>query len=277
MNRLIQHININQEGFLDFTQITIRQGSNDAANLGTTSATSLLKSLVPNSLSIEINRERDAAVQHTLQRTARIQHFLQSIGKTTEHNLKTVISDNLLNGKGPREAASAIQSVLDSSQSYALMVSRTEILSAYRGAQLTNFKANSDIVDGWIWNCALDLRSCAYCIGLHGSFHTLDEDMETHPNCACDMIPHTRSWNDLLEANGIDSTADIADTNPVIPSGESWFNSLSAADQQSILGPAKYNALQSGDIQFSDLIGDGGEASLKSLGLDAADYLNGGD
>lgn len=124
------------------------------------------------------------------------------------------------------------------------------------------------------------VHNCIACIEMSGTVHSVDESMDSHVNCRCTQAPLTKSWADILGPLGTD-TSDIPDTTVNIPSGDDWFNSQDEATQRDILGTAKYNAWQQGDLSLSDLVGHsddpewGGsiyEKSLKELGLDASDY-----
>jgi len=80
------------------------------------------------------------------------------------------------------------------------------------------------------------------------------------------MAPITVSYRDL----GFDVDAPEIE----IESGESWFNAQDETTQRTMMGPAKYDAWQAGEIELADLVsvhndpiyGDmRGEASLVSI------------
>src|SRR5690606_4098607 len=91
-------------------------------------------------------------------------------------------------------------------------------------------------------------RTCPVCIAMHGTFHTLDETMDSHPACRCAMIPWTRSWEEL-------GFPGIPDRRTRVEPGVEWFARQDAATQRRILGPAKYAAYQAGDLELMDLVG----------------------
>jgi hypothetical protein len=141
----------------------------------------------------------------------------------------------------------------------ALVIGENEVTAAYRQMVTLTFQANPDAVTGWVWICSFD-HSCAACIAMHGSIHDADEPMASHANCNCMQMPYKGDA-------------------PAMQTGEQWFAQQDADTQQSILGPAAYNALRQGDLSsISDLLdtsqGYVSQASLKSLGLDARDYLS---
>lgn len=151
-------------------------------------------------------------------------------------------------GLSPREIAVQMRHALGGNLARALTIARTETLRAYREASRLSYEANADVVAGWVWHAALDLRSCAACWAMHGSFHPLTETLDGHPNCRCAMVPWTKSWEDL-------GVAGVPDTRPSIQSGADAFAELTPSQQAAILGPRKLAALQRGDIDLSDLVG----------------------
>lgn len=140
-------------------------------------------------------------------------------------------------GDNPRKVARDVEDALDISRSRALTIARTEMLRAYRESALETYRANDDVVEGWLWMSALDARCCAVCIAMHGTVHSLDEDLNGHPNCRCTKSPRTKgsSFDPLL--------------------GSSWFDDQSEAVQRQILGSnAAYEAYSNG-ASLSDFVG----------------------
>jgi SPP1 gp7 family putative phage head morphogenesis protein len=211
-------------------------------------------------------------------------HLFDSFGSDAAKRAEQVLYSALINGDGPPAIASELADVLDTAMSQALTIARTELLGAYRDAQLANYRANGDVVGQWLWSATQDAATCAACLGMDGQVFDLDTEMDSHPNCRCSPLPVTNSWDSILGPLGID-TSGLPDTTITAnyTSGVDWFNEQDEATQERILGPAKYQAFSNGDITLSDLVGqrDAGawgnqvyEKSLRELGLDAADYLD---
>ncbi len=125
----------------------------------------------------------------------------------------------------------------------ALKYARTAQLNAYRESNRAAYSANSRLVGGWVWCAQLgDPRTCLSCIALHGSVHPIDEPMQDHWNGRCRPLPAV-DWAAL----GINMPAlDLG------PTGEQWFDSLSASEQQKLLG-GRYDGWRSGQYSFSAL------------------------
>lgn len=121
----------------------------------------------------------------------------------------------------------------------AMLTSRQSILGAYRSASIETYKANSDIIEGWIWHASLSRRTCAVCWAMHGTLHTVDEPFSSHLACRCSPVPRTKSW----EALGLTG---IPETRPTIEDGPTAFARLSEAEQREILGPGRLRLWNSG-------------------------------
>lgn len=176
-------------------------------------------------------------------------------GRRASQTAQRILFADIALGRNPRAIASDLLSALAGmTYSRALTIARTSAIRAYSDGAMATYRANSDVCDGWVWVADLSVNTCAACLALNGSEHALDEDLYDHPNGRCAKLPKTKSWADLLGGFGID-TSDIPDTTASVPSGASWFDGLSAADQRSVLGPSKYDAFNSGNLSLSDLIG----------------------
>lgn len=178
-----------------------------------------------------------------------------------------LVSDGLIQGMamglGAAAVAREIRSGLGGNLVRALRIARTETLRAYREASRAAYQANSHLVAGWIWRSGRNRRTCGACWAMDGTFHTLDEMLDGHPNCRCYMVPVVGS-RIARRKNGIEA-----------------FNDLGYPDQLAVLGPAKFAAWQDGAISLTDLVGRkydmrwGSmryEKSLKEIGVNWRKY-----
>lgn len=118
----------------------------------------------------------------------------------------------------------------------ALRMTRTAQIWTYREAARANYQQNADVVTGWQWVSSKDDLTCPACLSMDGTIHNNEEPLDGHPNCRCFPIPV------------------VLDTPLNSPtSGQDYFESLSEAQQRDILGDKAYEALQAGQISFSDL------------------------
>lgn len=163
----------------------------------------------------------------------------QRIGLMTSASMDRV-SDAIMRGvalgENPRAIARLLNVSLGFGLSDAMRTMRTTQLWAYRSAAKANYVANSNVVTGWIWMSREDSDVCPACLAMHGTQHAPDEILDGHYNCRCVMLPMT-----------------VLTTEPLIKegAGEAYFNSLTEAQQRAILGPGKFEAWQSGKIEFS--------------------------
>jgi SPP1 gp7 family putative phage head morphogenesis protein len=161
--------------------------------------------------------------------------------------VRDALVDGILNGRGPRVTARAVRDALGSSTARALTIARTETLRAYRAAALDTYRANSDVVKGWVWHATLDGRTCPVCWAMHGTEHTLDATLGSHPNCRCAMVPQTVTWRQL-------GFAGIRETGWQPQLGSDLFAQASEAVQLAVLGPGKFAAYQAGELALEDLV-----------------------
>ncbi|MGC4107821.1 MAG: phage minor head protein [Thermomicrobiales bacterium] len=127
---------------------------------------------------------------------------------------------------------------------------RTATFTAYRSAKLATYRSNSHIVNSWVWHSAANERTCAVCWAKHGSVHPLDEEMSSHVNCRCSMVPKTKTWKEL----GFNVPDDL-ETSINVEEGESLFSKQDLRTKQLVLGPTAYKAYERGEITLNDFVG----------------------
>lgn len=110
----------------------------------------------------------------------------------------------------------------------ATRTARTEILRSHRGAALDNYRANSDVVKGFMSRSARDRRTCLACWMADGQVYPLGyEATSWHPQCRCAWIP-------VLEEAGVQ------------PTGPELFLLQSDEVKLEVLGPARFELLEQG-------------------------------
>lgn len=119
------------------------------------------------------------------------------------------------------------------------------MIGAYREVSSETYRA-SKVVDGWTWHADLSGRTCPACLAMHGTRHSADEDMASHPNCRCTQLPQTKSWADL--------GFDVPDGRQAIQTGAERLAQMSEADQLAILGRRRLDAYNAGEITLDDLV-----------------------
>lgn len=143
-------------------------------------------------------------------------------------------------GHGPQKIARDVRQALGGNRRRALTIARTETARAYREAGHRLALDNEEFLAGWVWLSALNNRTCAACVALHGTFHPLSERMAAHVNCRCTRV-------DVLKGQ----------SSPVPETGEAWFARQPEKIQREILAdsPAALAAVQAGELSLRDFVG----------------------
>lgn len=168
--------------------------------------------------------------------------LLDALGPAASATVRDTLIQGLALGLNPTMTAEMIRTALGGNLARALTISRTETLRAYREASRRSYEANADVVDGWVWNCALTERTCAACWAMHGTWHPATETLASHPNCRCSMLPHVK------ELPGLGAQA-------LPESGPAQFARLATEQQDVILGGAAGRAYRAGIIRLEDVVG----------------------
>ncbi len=163
---------------------------------------------------------------------------LQRLGDIASDLLKKSIIKAVSLGETLGQTLAMIGNILKFSLDHALTNARTELYNSFREGFIEQIQATAqeNNVTGWIWRAEHDVRTCIVCLSLDGSKHSIDEAMQSHFNCRCQMEIFTN--NGSLNNDGV-----------------SWFEDRSKDEQRDILGKGKYEAWVNGDIEITDLVG----------------------
>ena len=155
-------------------------------------------------------------------------------------------------GDNPRPVARRIMSRLEGhfngGLTRATRIARTELLDAFRAADLQAAQANRHLISARVWVATLDSRTCGSCLAQHGTEWPVDTfGPEDHPQGRCTFIDRTKTWAELGFTGIEDDTMDLAGER------DDWFDNLTEDSQNSVLGKAKADLLRNGDITWADL------------------------
>ncbi len=245
------------DNYSALARMTVQQLQHQGVTLGNQSAQALLQASVPASINWSFGLPSPAAIANMVGATqagSPLADLFNGFGAEAADKAGQALITGVTLGYNPRQIAPLVQQALDVSRYRALTIARTEMLRTYRDAAIENYKANNDVVDKWVWLCAMDARSCASCIAMNGTEHDLSEDLDGHPNCRCAKVPKTKSWDNILGPLGID-TSGIPDTSINIQSGSDWFDEQDESTQRQILGNSKYEAWSNGDFTLDEIVG----------------------
>lgn len=160
---------------------------------------------------------------------ARLGKFNQ-FGANARQNMSDVLIAFTAQGKGSTAISGLLNEWFNVPRSWGENIVRTMQAYSYRGSSIAGYRANPNIVTGWMWWAALDHRVCPACLGLHGSIHTVDEELNGHHRCRCTPLPIIRgsTWQNDVET------------------GEDWLRRQGGALQKAILGKGGLDLWQKG-------------------------------
>lgn len=154
---------------------------------------------------------------------------LDKLAGEAAREIRDVLITGLGSGHGAAKIGRAVRQVIDIPRWKALQIARTETMRAYRQSTLQTYAENSDVLDGWVWTSTLSTRTCAACWSLHGTFFPLSKTFfPAHVSCRCTSIPSVK---------GVKTNVQV---------GSVAFTNLPAQEQQTILGPTRYEMFQAG-------------------------------
>lgn len=88
----------------------------------------------------------------------------------TDEKVQSTLLTAVLSGESIEDTMRTLSDALDISASSAERIARTNLNAMYNDAHIAVINANSDIFSGYSWLSALDDRTSAICIRLHGTF-----------------------------------------------------------------------------------------------------------
>jgi hypothetical protein len=237
---LVANINSELVKFQGYAGTVMQQAANDAIKLG--AANAKLLTMASNPAVAGVWRQLNPKALETLvSYFAEGSPLMQRLDKLAGENaikVANTIIDNVALGKNPKTIAGLIQDSLGGGLTDALRMARTVQIYSYREANRASYVANSDIVQKWVWMCALDPNSCMSCIAMHGTEHDITETLDDHHNGMCTMLPLVIGADNPLGSE---------------TAGKDWFESLSESEQQKYMGDGKFEAWQDGKFEFSQL------------------------
>jgi len=218
----------------------IRAAQLDAIRQGAASVPEALRELLPRGAALEARLtvpavERMAA---SLLPGSPVEALFNNLPRVAAGQAQRTLLEGVALGRNPRRIGADLRATMGGSKARALTIARTEVLRVYRGAAQDTQRANRDAIGGWVWVAAIGERTCAMCYAMHGTRHSVDTIFASHPNCRCAPAPIPRSMA------------------PFVQSGEVAFENLSVESQRRILGPGRYELVQSGAVSLRDVVGE---------------------
>lgn len=126
----------------------------------------------------------------TLRDGSPLTRLFDEIGPQVRAQMADALVMGIIKGDNPRIVGRRMQRATAVGLARGVRIARTEMMRSYRTAHHENYRANSEVVAGWIWLSSRNGRTCAACLAMHGTFHKLDEELLDHPNGRC-LVPGT--------------------------------------------------------------------------------------
>lgn len=163
--------------------------------------------------------------------------LLAELGPAAADAIREALIASVGRGEGPAVISRQIRDALGGSLTRALRIARTEPFRALRSASLRTYRANADLVSGWVWVAALQPQTCPVCWAMHGQVFPLEVPFASHVLCRCSPAPVLRGR-----------------PSPVAAEGAILFARQPADVQRQILGAGKFDLYQAGRLELRDLV-----------------------
>jgi hypothetical protein len=184
------------------------------------------------------NRPDPAALERLINYVdgAALRTEFAQFGARAAEQFADVMLTAVAQGKNPLALARIMEMWLGVPYAQAENLARTTQLWSYRSATHAAYRANSEVVTGWLWYSAADARTCISCWDQHGSVHSVNEMLDDHHRGRCVPVPIVRGtrWADDFER------------------GPERFDALDASVQRRIMGGAMYAAWRAGEVRWGE-------------------------
>lgn len=157
-----------------------------------------------------------------------------TFGTNAGQQFADTVLAGIAQGMNPNVTARLISNWMNVPLAWAASSVRTVQLYSYREAAHQTYRANSDILDGWVWSSSLDTRTCIACLKNHGEIFPLSETLNGHHQCRCAPIPVVVGTTWASETQ----------------SGIDWLSDQPASVQREILGKGRFELYQSGQFNW---------------------------
>jgi hypothetical protein len=167
-----------------------------------------------------------------------MQAAINQFGLNASQNINDLLITAVAQGRNPRQIAQLIADWKNVPYSWAENMSRTTQLYSARDATHEGYRANPDIVIGWMWISAKDKRTCVSCWANDGRIFPISQNLNDHHRGRCTPAPITRNsrWN------------------VGYATGPERFATLDEASQRAIFhNNALYEAWRKGEVDWSEM------------------------
>lgn len=254
LQMLIAYIGQRLDVLLAETGVRVTRDVNGVVTTAAAAQSSIINAMMPDGArhqALSPTRIEVAPLEAIVSRTTeQITSQMKPLSPTSYEAVRRELIRGVADGASPRDVAARMvkrsEDAFNGGQARALNIARTEILDAHRSAAEYAQNQHSDVLTGWSWLAHLSPTTCRSCIAMNGSVHDLSEPGPIdHQQGRCARMPVTKSWADL--GLTVEEPPSVK-----VPDSETFFEALTVAQQQSILGLKGYQDWKAGRFPMTD-------------------------
>ena len=135
-----------------------------------------------------------AAVKDTRVLNATVENLAEPMSNSMWKRVDKTVRQGFLEGKTNGQISKAVGQTYKASKAEIRAISRTAVMSLAQESHNQFWDANSEVIEGWIWDASFDYRVCPVCAPLDGKKVKKRSELATppiHPNCRCMVLPIT--------------------------------------------------------------------------------------
>lgn len=161
-------------------------------------------------------------------------------------------------GETVQQLRRRLEKAADLSKVSAERLARTALTSTATRTRLETYRANSDVIAKVRFQATLDSRTSLTCAALSGrEWPVGSPDIAApprHPSCRSQLLPVTKSWEELLGSEGRELDAEMPDGTQSSMNGQvpgdwtysDWLSRQPTEFQREVLGDVRYRAFRNG-------------------------------
>lgn len=224
----------------------------------------LLRRAIPDGIHLDlvgpdIDRVR-AIVEQPLGGVRFAERFRRNFGEMVPR-MKRSLTTSMALGEGIGPAQRRLRSVVDGlGINRATLIARSEVQRVANQTAEDLYKRNQDVLKGEMWVATLDSRTCVICGSRDGETWPIGEGPtppnDSHAACRCFKSPVTRSWEELGLNREELPPSTRASMDGQVPSNitySDWFADQDDTFQRQVLGPARFERFQAGDLTLNQM------------------------
>lgn len=243
LRNLLRQVQNEITTFTEKGELISSEAQRDAIRLALSGAESVGQIITPQGMTWHsISQSAITALEGALQPKSPLAMLFAKLGEEQGIAAASSLRKSLAIGRNPKQAARYMRRVVDMTFKRALLISRTEMLRAYREATRETYRENEHLVSGYQWVATLSPRTCAACLAMHGTYHKVSETFGTHPRCRCTMIPVLRS--------GVGEERQQKQKFL----GEMWLRQQPRTHREAVLGREGARLFDAGRLELTDFV-----------------------